>query len=64
MGLTSGTNREMISHSASVRSVGYAFRIIVEQLQRLSLFSSSNDAIARFRPLYISLETASKHVND
>jgi hypothetical protein len=52
----------MISHSPSAISLGYAFRVILEELQLLDLFLSSNDVIARFRPLYISLETASKGV--
>jgi hypothetical protein len=60
MGLASGTNGEMISHSASAISLGYAFRVIVEELQLLYLFLFSNDAIDRFRPLYISLKTASQ----
>jgi hypothetical protein len=69
MGLACGSNGEMISHSPSAISLGYAFRVILEELQLLDLFLSSNDAIcasqqrfaiARFRPLYISLETASE----
>ncbi|MBD2125437.1 hypothetical protein NDI39_16135, partial [Microcoleus sp. ZQ-A2] len=60
MDLACGTNGEMISHSASAISLGYAFRVIVEELQLLDLFLFSNDALDRFRPLYISLETASK----
>jgi len=60
MGLACGSNGEMISHSPSAISLGYAFRVILEELQLLDLFLSSNDVIARFRPLYISLETASK----
>ncbi|MEP0777560.1 hypothetical protein NDI39_08010, partial [Microcoleus sp. ZQ-A2] len=59
MDLACGTNGEMISHSASAISLGYAFRVIVEELQLLDLFLFSNDALDRFRPLYISLETAS-----
>jgi hypothetical protein len=58
--LACGSNGEMISHSPSAISLGYAFRVILEELQLLDLFLSSNDVIARFRPLYISLETASK----
>jgi len=59
MSLASGSNEEMISHSASAISLGYAFRVIVEELQLLYLFLSSNHAIIRFHLLYISLETAS-----